>query len=65
VKPRADVPASMSLTLAIWICALPVVLLLVGPAFGLKAAAVAAGGLLVALAAICWSACARDRAPSR
>jgi hypothetical protein len=48
----------MALTLGVWLCALPFVLLLLGPLFGVKAAALAAGGLLVAVAAICWYVCA-------
>ncbi|MBI3029066.1 MAG: hypothetical protein HYY64_06115 [Candidatus Rokubacteria bacterium] len=48
----------MALTLGVWLCALPFVLLLIGPLFGVKAAALAAGGLLVAVAAICWYVCA-------
>jgi hypothetical protein len=48
----------MALTLGIWLCALPIIFLLIGPAFGLKAAGAAAGGLLVVLALICWDLCA-------
>ena len=57
MKLLAD-PAPMALTLGVWLCALPFVLLLLGPLFGVKAAALAAGGLLVAVAAICWYVCA-------
>ena len=48
----------MALTLGVWLCVLPFVLLLLGPLFGVKAAALAAGGLLVAVAIACWSLCA-------
>ncbi|MFZ1059072.1 MAG: hypothetical protein WAP47_07760 [Candidatus Rokuibacteriota bacterium] len=51
-------PAPMALTLGVWLCALPFVLLLLGPLFGLPAAALAAGVVLVALALLCWSVCA-------
>jgi hypothetical protein len=47
----------MALTLGIWFCALPFVLLLLGPFFGLKITWAAAGGLLLALAMICWGVC--------
>lgn len=36
MTPRAD-SAPMALTLGIWLCALPIIFLLIGPAFGLKA----------------------------
>jgi hypothetical protein len=48
----------MALTLGVWLCALPFVLLLIGPFFGLTAAAMAAGGALAASALLCWSVCA-------
>ena len=50
--------APMALTLAVWLCTVPFVLLLLGPLFGLKVAALAAAGLLVALAMICSGVCA-------
>jgi hypothetical protein len=52
----------MALTLTLWLCSVPLVLLLVAPRFGMPATAAAAGGLLVALALVCWQVCAR-RAP--
>ncbi len=48
----------MALTLGVWLCALPFVLLLVGPLLGVKTAALAAVALLVAAAMACWSLCA-------
>ena len=57
-------PAPMVLTLGVWLCALPFVLLLIGPLLGLKGAALVVGGLLAALALLCWSVCAvRAEAP--
>ena len=56
-KPLPD-RAPMALTLAVWLCTVPFVLLLLGPLFGLKVAALAAAGLLVALAMICSGVCA-------
>jgi hypothetical protein len=47
----------MALTLGVWLCALPFVLLLLAPLFGLTAAAVTAGGLLMVLGVICWGVC--------
>lgn len=61
VKRPTD-PTPMALTLAVWLCALPFVLLLVGPPFGWRVAAMAAGGLLMALAVICRGVCDEDRA---
>ncbi|KRT73139.1 MAG: hypothetical protein XU13_C0016G0044 [Candidatus Rokubacteria bacterium CSP1-6] len=48
----------MALTLGVGLCTVPVILFLLAPLVGLKAAALAAGGLLVALALLCWSVCA-------
>jgi hypothetical protein len=48
----------MALTLGVWLCTLPFALLLLGPLFGWKVAAVTAAGLLVVLALICRSVCA-------
>jgi hypothetical protein len=47
----------MALTLGVWLCASPFVLLVVGWVWGLKMAGLAAGGLLVGLAVICWTLC--------
>ena len=47
----------MMLTLGVWLCTAPLVLLVLGPLFGLKAAVSAAGAVLAGLALICWSAC--------
>ncbi len=51
-------PAPMALTLSVWLCALPFVLLLTVPLFGLKVAATIAAGLLLVLAAACRGVCA-------
>jgi hypothetical protein len=47
----------MELTLGIWLCALPFVLLLLGPWLGFKAALGAAAVLAVVLATVCWMLC--------
>ncbi len=57
VKLFAD-PAPMALTLGVWLCALPFVLLLTVPLFGLKVGTTIAAGLLVVLAAACRGFCA-------
>ncbi|MFQ5343632.1 MAG: hypothetical protein ACE5F6_18990 [Anaerolineae bacterium] len=45
------------MTLLIWLCALPVVVLLIGPWLGMKVALGVVAGLLVALLVICWMLC--------
>ena len=45
------------ITLLIWLCALPVVVLLIGPWLGAKVALGVAAGLLLALLATCWALC--------
>jgi hypothetical protein len=47
----------MLLTLAVWLCALPLVAIFVLPFFGLKVAAGVALGLLVLALVVCWSIC--------
>lgn len=48
---------TMALTLVIWLCSLLLVGLVVLPLFGSRVALVTAGGLLVALLALCWGIC--------
>lgn len=48
---------SMILALAIWLCSLPLVLLIVVPLLGLTAAGIAALVLLLAALALCWGVC--------
>lgn len=55
--------APMALTLGVWLCALPLVLLLLGPLFGWKVTALTAGGLLVVLTLICRGVCTAKAAP--
>ncbi len=47
----------MELTLGIWLCALPFVLLLLGPWLGVKVALGAAAALAVVLTTVCWMLC--------
>ena len=57
MKPLTN-PTPMMLTLGVWICTLPFLLLVTIPLFGLKVAGVAAAGFLVALALVCRGVCA-------
>jgi hypothetical protein len=47
----------MALTLLVWLCGLPLVVLTVAPLFGLTMAAVAALVLFLVALAVCWSIC--------
>ncbi len=47
----------MLLAFAVWLCALPLLALVVIPLFGLKVAGFIALALLFVFAAICWGAC--------
>lgn len=59
-------PTPMALTLGVWLCTLPFLLLLLGPFFGWKVAALATGGLLLVLAVVCRGVCtARAGTPLR
>ena len=48
----------MALTIIVWLCSLPLIVLIVLPLFGLEAAAVAALALLIIALVMCWSICA-------
>jgi hypothetical protein len=51
----------MGLTLAVWVCTLPLVFLLIMPWLGLRVAIVAALVLLVVISIVCWMLCAASR----
>lgn len=57
---------SMLLALVVWLCSLPLVLLIVAPLLGLKAAGIVALLLFFVALAICWGICSwrvfQDRA---
>lgn len=53
----SDLETPLLMTLLIWLCALPVVVLLIGPWLGMKVALGVVAGLLVALLVICWMLC--------
>ena len=64
MKPRAD-GAPMALTLGIWLCTVPFVLVLVTPWLGLKGALAVAATLAAVMAVICWTLCTAQRMISR
>lgn len=47
----------MALAITLWLCSLPLVVILVVPFFGLKLGGLAALALLIVIMAICWGAC--------
>jgi hypothetical protein len=60
-RRRPDRPgdrAPMLLTLAVGLCAVPFVLLLVGPLLGLRAAVGVSLALLAGITLVCWALCA-------
>ena len=52
---------TMALTLVLWLCLLPVIGLVVAPWMGASVAGLVAVALLLAMAAICWAICLRQR----
>ena len=48
---------SMVLALAVWLCSLPLVLLIIAPLLGLKAASLAALLLFLVVLVVCWGMC--------
>ncbi len=47
----------MALTIVVWLCSLPVIVLIVLPLFGLQVAVVAALVLFFVMLAVCWGIC--------
>lgn len=58
LKIRTDMPATMILTLVLWLCSLVLVGLIVVPLFGSRVAWIVAIGLLIIDLVLCWSVCA-------
>ena len=58
LKTKTDLPATMALTIVLWLCSLVLVGLLVAPLFGAKVAWIVALGLLLVFLALCWGVCA-------
>lgn len=54
---QQDARSAMILTLVVWLCALPVIFLVVTPFLGWRVAGLVALGLLVLLLPICWGIC--------
>ncbi|HKZ82948.1 MAG TPA: hypothetical protein VJ793_04750 [Anaerolineae bacterium] len=48
----------MALTIIVWLCSLPLIVLIVLPLLGLEVAAVAALTMLIIALAMCWGICA-------
>jgi hypothetical protein len=71
LKTKTDLPATMALTLVLWLCSLVLVGLLVAPLFGWRVAWIVAIGLLVVFLALCRGVCAyrlvghKDHEPGR
>jgi len=47
----------MAIAIVIWMCALPLVGLLIFPFFGLKISLLVAAGLFITILFICWGIC--------
>lgn len=58
LKTKTDIPATMVLTLVLWLCSLILVGLFVAPLFGPRMAWIVAIGLLLVFMALCWGVCA-------
>ena len=58
LKTKTDLPATMALTLVLWLCSLVLVGLLVVPLLGWQVAWIVAIGLLIVDVALCWGVCA-------
>jgi hypothetical protein len=58
LKTKTDLPATMALTIVLWLCSLILIGLVVAPLFGAKVAWIVAIGLLVAFLVLCWGVCA-------
>jgi hypothetical protein len=58
LKTKTDLPATMALTLVLWLCSLVLVGLVVAPLFGQRVAWIVAIGLLLVFMTLCWGVCA-------
>jgi hypothetical protein len=57
LETKNDLPATMALTLVLWLCSLVLVGLLVVPLFGWQVGWIVAIGLLVVFVVLCWGVC--------
>ena len=58
LKTKTDLPATMALSLVLWLCSLVLVGLIIVPLFDWRVAWIVAIGLLVVFVALCWGVCA-------
>ena len=58
LKTKTDLPATMALTVVLWLCSLVLVALIIVPLFGSNVAWIVAIGLLIVDLALCWGVCA-------
>ena len=58
LKTKTDLPATMALTIVLWLCSLVLVGLIIVPLLGWQVAWVVALGLLIVDLALCWGVCA-------
>ena len=58
LKTKTDLPATMALTIVLWLCSLVLVALVVVPLLGWQVAWIVAIGLLIVDLALCWGVCA-------
>jgi len=58
LKTKTDLPATMALTIVLWLCSLVLVALIIVPLFGPNMAWIVAIGLLIVDLALCWGVCA-------
>ena len=58
LKTKTDLPATMALTIVLWLCSLVLVGLIIAPLFGSQVAWIVAIVLLVTFLALCWGVCA-------
>lgn len=60
-----DIEPPLMLALLLWLCALPLVLLLLAPFFGLNTALGAAAVLLIAILLVCFGICMPEEPRTR
>ena len=58
LKAKTDLPATMALTVVLWLCSLVLVGLIIAPLLGWQVAWMVAIGLLIVDLMLCWGVCA-------
>lgn len=56
-QPKGSWDTTLEMTLILWLCTLPLVLLIVLPRWGSRVALLSAAALLVVMLFICWVLC--------